>query len=92
MAQTKDQQVKAVVIGMALGVPAQGVDAVTGAKMSLEFACKHAWQRWSKASHIPSIKGHDRGKPLLDWSPPVRTSLGSMRCPGRRQVVYAVRH
>lgn len=42
MAQTKDQQLKAVVIGMALGVLAQGVDAVTSAKMSLEFAFNYA--------------------------------------------------
>ena len=65
MGPTKDQQVKAVVIGMALGVLAQGVDAVTSAKMSLEFAFDHAWQRWPQASQFPSIKGHDPGN--LFW-------------------------
>ncbi|WGJ88190.1 hypothetical protein [Gordonia sp. SMJS1] len=59
MKQTKDQQVKTVVIGLALGVLAQGVDAVTGSKMSLEFAFNHAWRRWTEADRFPSIKGHD---------------------------------
>ncbi len=65
MTQTKDQQVKAVVIGMALGVLAQGVDAVTSDKMSLEFAFNRAWRNWAQARHFPSIKGHDPGN--LFW-------------------------
>lgn len=65
MTQTKDQQVKAVVIGMALGVVAQGVDAVTSAEMSLEFAFNHAWRNWPKASHFPSLRSHDPGN--LFW-------------------------
>ena len=65
MAESKDQQIKSVVIGMALGVLAQGVDAVTSAKMSLEFAFNHAWRIWPEASHFPSIKGHDPGN--LFW-------------------------
>lgn len=64
MAQSKDQQVKAVVIGMALGVLAQGVDAVTS-KMSLEFAFNHAWRRWPKAGRFSSINGHNPGN--LFW-------------------------
>lgn len=65
MAQTKDQQLKAVVIGMALGVLAQDVAAVTSRKMSLEFAFNHAWRNWRAARHFPSIKGHDPGN--LFW-------------------------
>lgn len=65
MAQTKDQQVKSVVIGMALGAIAQGVDAVTSAKTSLEFAFNHAWRSWPEARHFPSLKGHDPGN--LFW-------------------------
>lgn len=58
---TKDQQVKHVVEGMALGVLAQGVTAVTSAKMQFEFAFNHAWRTWTRASHFPSITGHDPG-------------------------------
>lgn len=65
MTQSKDQQVKTVVIGMALGVLAQGVDALTSNKMSLEFAFNHAWRRWPEARYFPSIKGHDPGN--LFW-------------------------
>ena len=56
---------KAVVIGMALGVLAQGVDAVTSNKMALEIAFNHAWRSWPQAGHFPSIKGHDPGN--LFW-------------------------
>lgn len=65
MALTKDQQVKEVVIGMALGVLAQGVEAVTSNKTAFEFAFNHAWREWDKASHFPSIKWHDPGN--LFW-------------------------
>jgi len=65
MKQTKDQQIKAVVVGMALGVLAQGVEAVTSAKMSLEFAFNHAWRSWSEARRFPSISGFDPGN--LFW-------------------------
>lgn len=61
MTQSKDQQVKKVVIGMALGVLAQGVVAVTSNKMALEFAFDHAWRSWPKARQFPSISGHDPG-------------------------------
>lgn len=63
--QSKDQQVKDVVVGIALGVLVQGVEAVTSNKMALEFAFNHAWRRWSKARFFPSIKGHDPGN--LFW-------------------------
>jgi hypothetical protein len=63
--QSKDQQIRTVVVGMALGVLAQDVEAVTSAKMKLEFAFNHAWRRWSKVHHFPSIKGHDPGN--LFW-------------------------
>ena len=65
MAQSKDQQVKEVVIGMALGVLAQGVEAVTSDKMALEFAFNHAWRRWSKARQFASIRGPNPGN--LFW-------------------------
>lgn len=58
---TKDQQVRHVVEGAALGVLAQGVTAVTSAKMEFEFAFNHAWRQWSRAAKFPSIKGHEPG-------------------------------
>ena len=61
MASTKDQQVKTVVIGTALGVLAQGVDAVPSGKMSLEFAFNHAWWEWPQARHFEKIGGPSRG-------------------------------
>ena len=63
--QSKDQQVKHVVEGMALGVLAQDVEAVTSAKMELEFAFNSAWRQWSRAPLFPSINGHDPGN--LFW-------------------------
>lgn len=63
--QTKDQQIKHVVEGMALGVLAQGVEAVTSQKMALEFAFSRAWRAWSRAGEFPSIAGHDPGN--LFW-------------------------
>lgn len=65
MTLTKDHQIKEVVIGMALGVLAQGVEAVTSSKMTLEFAFNHAWRKWPKASQFPSIRGNDPGN--LFW-------------------------
>lgn len=53
MKQTQDQQVKKVVTGMALGVLAQGVEAVTSSKMALEFAFNHAWRSWPQAYQFP---------------------------------------
>jgi hypothetical protein len=65
MAKSKNQQVKTVVIGMALGVLAQGVDALTSGKMPLELGFNHAWRRWPKAGRFPSIRGHNSGN--LFW-------------------------
>ena len=65
MRQTKDHQIKEVVVGVALGVLAQGVTAVTSGKMALEFAFNRAWRRWNLASEFPSIGGHDPGN--LFW-------------------------
>jgi len=59
--ETKDQQIKHVVAGVALGTLANNVVAVTSAKMTFEFAFTHAWNRWSRASKFPSIAGHDPG-------------------------------
>lgn len=59
--ETKDQQIKHVVVGVALGTLANGVDAVTSAKMTFEFAFTHAWNQWSRASKFPSIAGYDPG-------------------------------
>lgn len=44
--ETKDQQIKHIVIGMALGVLAQDVIAVRSNKMSFEFAFNYAWRNW----------------------------------------------
>nr|WTA65703.1 hypothetical protein OHB51_24780 [Micromonospora sp. NBC_00855] len=49
---TKDQQVKHVVEGMALGVLAQDVEAVSSAKLNLELAFNHAWRRWAPATRF----------------------------------------
>lgn len=62
---SKDQQVKHVVEGLALGVLGQGVEAVPSGKMDLEFAFNHAWRRWERASEFPSIGGSDPGN--LFW-------------------------
>ncbi len=62
---TKDQQVKHVVEGLALGVLAQGVEAVTSSKMEFEFAFNRAWRSWPRAKGFPGITGHDPGN--LFW-------------------------
>ena len=72
---TKDQQVKAVVVGVALGVLAHGVSSVTSNKMTFEFAFDSAWRSWSGARNYPSFRGHDPGN--LFW-------LGVQRSGGRR--------
>jgi len=73
--QTKDQQVRDVVIGVALGVLAQSVEAVTSSKMTMEFAFNHAWRSWPRAQLFPSITGHDPGN--LFW-------IGVGKSEGRR--------
>jgi hypothetical protein len=52
--QSRDQQVKAVVEGLALGTLALGVEAVSASKLDLEFAIGHALRRWSYADQFPS--------------------------------------
>lgn len=79
---TKDQQVKHVVEGLALGVLANGVEAVTSAKLELEFAFNHAWHGWSRAGEFPSIAGPGPGN--LFW-------IGLAKSEGRRGISAAWR-
>lgn len=65
MKYTKDQQVRHVVEGLALGVLANQIEAVTSGKMAQEFAFNYAWRRWPQTSNFPSIGGHDPGN--LIW-------------------------
>ncbi|QDE35577.1 hypothetical protein FIV50_12750 [Microbacterium foliorum] len=65
MRQTKDQQVKEIVVGLALGVLAQSVHSVTSGKQALEFGFNHAWRSWPQASEFPSIGGFNPGN--LIW-------------------------
>lgn len=65
MKLTKDQQIKSVVVGVALGVLSQDVKAVTSNKPLLEFAFNHAWRKWPGAPNFPSFSGHDPGN--LFW-------------------------
>jgi hypothetical protein len=62
---SKDQQVKHVVEGLALGVLSHQVEAVTSAKMELEFAFNSAWRLWSRAPQFPSMGGNNPGN--LFW-------------------------
>lgn len=52
---SKEQQVREVVEGMALGLVSLGVTRVSSSKLELEFAFSHAWRRWSHADEYPSI-------------------------------------
>ncbi|MFI9452590.1 hypothetical protein [Amycolatopsis sp. NPDC052450] len=61
----KDQQVKHVVEGVALGVLAAGVEALTSTKMALELSFNQAWRRWPPAADFPSLRGPDPGN--LFW-------------------------
>lgn len=79
---TKDQQVKHVVEGMALGVLAQGVTAVTSAKVEFELGFNHAWRKWPRTAHFPSITGFDPGNQF--W-------IGVGKSEGRRSVRAAWR-
>lgn len=55
MAESKDQQVRHVVVGVGLGVLATGVEALTSTKMTLELLFNSVWRRWSPASQFPSL-------------------------------------
>jgi len=80
--ESKDNQVKDVVIGLALGVLAQGVTAVTSNKMAFEFAFEGAWRDWPNATNFPSLRGHNVGN--LFW-------IGAGRSGGRRGACAAWR-
>lgn len=62
--QTKDQQVKQVVEGLALAVLAQGVERLTGGKMDVEFAFTKAWRSWSRSAEFPAINGIGSGNQI----------------------------
>lgn len=62
---SKDQQVKQVVQGLALGVLAQDPGEMIADKIATEFAFNHAWRHWPRATEFPSISGHDPGN--LIW-------------------------
>lgn len=55
MKYTKDQQLAHVAEGLALGVLACDVEAVTASKFDLELALAHCWREWSRAGRFPSI-------------------------------------
>lgn len=76
----KDQQVKHVVVGVALGVLAQGVDGITSAKVEFELGFAQAWREWPRASRFPSIGRGNAGN--LFW-------LGVQRSSGRQVVCAA---
>jgi hypothetical protein len=65
MSDTKDQQVKRVVEGMAVAVLAAGVEALTSSKVALELGFNAAWRRWVPASRFPTISGVQAGN--LFW-------------------------
>jgi hypothetical protein len=56
MAESKDQQVRHVVVGVGLGVLAAGVEASTSTKMTLELLFNSVWRSWSPAARFPSIE------------------------------------
>lgn len=64
MQQTKDQQVKQVVEGLALGVLAQGVERVIGGKPDVELAFNGAWRSWSRSAQFPAINGMGAGNQI----------------------------
>jgi len=80
MSQSKDAQVKDVVVGLALGTLACGVTAVTSNKATLESAARKAWTQWDGSSKYPSIVGFSSGN--LIW-------MGIQRSARRRATVAA---
>lgn len=76
---TKDQQVKLVCEGLALGTLALGVEAVTSAKYVLASALQTAWGDWDQARRFPRIAGHGAAELLAR----------GIRRSERRQVVLA---
>ncbi|WP_286690012.1 MULTISPECIES: hypothetical protein [unclassified Aeromicrobium] len=57
MPPSRDAQRKHVVIGLALGVLLEGVDAVSSDKMKFAFAFNRAWSAWPKANNFRGISG-----------------------------------
>ncbi|MDR0847732.1 MAG: hypothetical protein LBN10_01605 [Propionibacteriaceae bacterium] len=62
---SKEQQVKHVVEGVAMGVLAQGVVAVRSSKMEFESAFTASWRAWPRAASFPSVGRTDPGN--LFW-------------------------
>lgn len=58
---TRDQEVKQVVEGLALGVLAQDVEAVSSAKLQLELGFNHAWRRWPRAGQFRRLDSAQPG-------------------------------
>lgn len=57
MKKSKTTQQVEVGDGLALGVLAAGVDAITANKLSVDFAFGYAWRRWAFASRYPQVRG-----------------------------------
>jgi hypothetical protein len=62
--QKKDQQVKQVVEGLALGVLVHGVGHISGGKVEIEFAFNRAWRSWSRSPEFPAINGIGSGNQI----------------------------
>ncbi|MCO4273245.1 hypothetical protein NG701_02165 [Pseudarthrobacter sp. HLT3-5] len=62
--QTKDQQVKHVVEGLALGVLSRGVVRVAGGKIDMELAFNRAWRSWARSGSFPAIGGISAGNQI----------------------------
>ncbi|PPF44838.1 hypothetical protein C5B85_08840 [Pseudoclavibacter sp. AY1F1] len=60
-------------IGMALGVLVQGIDAVTSNKMALELEFNHAWRSWPQARHNDEAKAN-ASKPGATDTPELKQS------------------
>ena len=79
-APTRDQQVKQVCEGLALGVLALGIGSVAASKLDVEFALSHCMRNWSFAERFPSVSGHHGSSHL--W-------IGLRRSERRRQPLAA---
>ena len=65
--QDKNSQYKAVSAGIALGMCIIGRYNVPSAKLPLEFAFQHAWQRWEHKGRFPAVgKVFALGVPTVD--------------------------
>jgi hypothetical protein len=75
MTTTRDQQVKTVIEGLALGTLAAGVHTIEASKLHLDFSLSHAWRKWPDAQLFPRIHGHSIDDYLRH---------GMSKSPGRR--------